>query len=96
MSGNVPLRVTAIREDVSPGPRRHRRLAQGGPAITRSDLLVMSRTGLAPCANASLDRTRGAGATGGEVHRPAAPREARDVTGFIERLGGLQPAVAAQ
>ena len=74
---------------------------KGGPAITKSDLLVITHTDLAPYVNASLEvmeadtqRVReGRPYVFGDMLR----REGLDeVIAFIERVGGLQPAVAAE
>jgi urease accessory protein len=74
---------------------------KGGPAITKSDLLVITHTDLAPYVNASLEVME----TDTQRVREGRPyvftdmlrRENLDeIIAFIERVGGLQPAVAAQ
>ena len=74
---------------------------KGGPAITKSDLLVITHTDLAPYVNASLEvmaadteRVReGRPYVFGDMLR----RENLDeIITFIERAGGLTPAVAAE
>jgi urease accessory protein len=74
---------------------------KGGPAISRSDLLVITHTDLAPYVNANLDVM----ASDTERVREGRPyvftdllrRESLDeIIGFIERMGGLRPAVAAE
>ena len=80
--------------DVAQGEKIPRK---GGPGITKSDLLVINKTDLAPHVGASLDvmerdtkRMRG--------DRPFVFAEARNGTGideiasFIERMGGLRQA----
>ena len=74
---------------------------KGGPAITKSDLLVISHTDLAPYVNASLEvmeaDTQRAREGRPYVFTDLLRRENLDeIVGFIERIGGLQPAVAAQ
>ena len=74
---------------------------KGGPAITKSDLLVISHTDLAPYVNASLEvmeaDTRRVREGRPHVFTDLLRRENLDeIIGFIERIGGLQPAVAAQ
>ena len=74
---------------------------KGGPAITKSDLLIINKSDLAPYVNASLE----------VMERDTIKvREGRpyvftdmlrrqglgEVIAFIEKMGGLQPAVAAQ
>ena len=74
---------------------------KGGPAITKSDLLVITHTDLAPYVNASL-KVMEADTQRVREGRPYVftdmlRRENLDeIIGFIERVGGLQPAVAAQ
>ena len=74
---------------------------KGGPAISRSDLLVVTHTDLAPYVNANLDVM----ASDTERVREGRPyvftdllrRESLDeIIGFIERMGGLRPAAAAE
>lgn len=67
---------------------------KGGPGITRSDLLIVNKTDLAPHVGASLDvMARDAGAQRGA--RPVvfadlkAGRGVADVAGFVVRAGGL-------
>jgi urease accessory protein len=74
---------------------------KGGPAITKSDLLVISHTDLAPYVNASLEvmeaDTRRVREGRPHVFTDLLRRENLDeIIGFIERIGGLQPAVAAE
>ena len=68
--------------------------SKGGPGITKSDLLVINKTDLAPHVGASLDvMERDAKRMRGD--RPFVFAEARNGTGideiaaFIERMGGL-------
>jgi urease accessory protein len=74
---------------------------KGGPAITKSDLLVITHTDLAPYVNASL-KVMEADTQRVREGRPYVftdmlRRENLDeIIGFIERVGGLHPAVAAQ
>ena len=77
--------------DVSAGDKIPRK---GGPGITRSDLLVINKTDLAPYVGASLDvMDRDSRRMRGE--RPFVFANVRagdgvaDVAGFIERAGGL-------
>ena len=77
--------------DVSGGEKIPRK---GGPGITRSDLLVINKTDLAPHVGASLEvMARDAERMRGE--RPFVMTNMRtgegvaEVTGFIERMGGL-------
>ena len=74
---------------------------KGGPAISRSDLLVITHTDLAPHVNANLDVM----ASDTDRVREGRPyvftdllrRESLDeIIGFIERMGGLTAAVAAE
>ena len=74
---------------------------KGGPAITKSDLLVITHTDLAPYVNASLEvmeaDTQRVREGRPYVFTDMLRRENLDeIIGFIERVGGLQPAVAAQ
>jgi urease accessory protein len=80
--------------DVAQGEKIPRK---GGPGITRSDLLVINKTDLAPHVGASLDvMDRDAKRMRGD--RPFVFAEARNGSGideiadFIERMGGLRPA----
>jgi urease accessory protein len=67
---------------------------KGGPAITRSDLLVINKTDLAPHVGASLDVMR-ADASRMRGERPFVFAQLRggagveDIVGFIEASGGL-------
>ena len=77
--------------DVAQGEKIPRK---GGPGITKSDLLVINKTDLAPHVGASLDvMERDAKRMRGD--RPFVFAEARNGTGideiaaFIERMGGL-------
>ena len=74
---------------------------KGGPAITKSDLLVITHTDIAPYVNASLEvmeaDTQRVREGRPYVFTDMLRRENLDeIIGFIERVGGLQPAVAAQ
>ena len=74
---------------------------KGGPAITKSDLLVITHTDLAPYVNASLEvmeaDTQRVREGRPYVFTDMLRRENLDeIIDFIERVGGLQPAVAAQ
>ena len=74
---------------------------KGGPAITKSDLLVITHTDLAPYVNASLEvmdaDTRRVREGRPYVFTDMLRRENLDeIIAVIERVGGLQPAVAAQ
>ena len=74
---------------------------KGGPAITRSDLLVVTHTDLAPYVNASLEvmeaDTQRVREGRPYVFTNMLRRENLDeIVAFIERVGGLQPAVAAE
>ena len=74
---------------------------KGGPAITKSDLLVITHTDLAPYVNASLEvmetDTRRVREGRPYVFTDMLRRENLDeIIAFVERVGGLQPAVAAQ
>ena len=74
---------------------------KGGPAITRSDLLVVTHTDLAPYVNASLEvmeaDTQRVREGRPYVFTDMLRRENLDeIVAFIERVGGLQPAVAAE
>ena len=74
---------------------------KGGPAIAKSDLLVITHTDLAPYVNASLevmeDVTQRVREGRPSVFTDMLRRENLDeIIGFIERVGGLQPAVAAE
>ena len=74
---------------------------KGGPAITRSDLLIINKTDLAPHVGADL-AVMAADAERGRAGRPFVftdlPRLAGvdEVIAFIERAGGLSPAQAAE
>jgi urease accessory protein len=74
---------------------------KGGPAISRSDLLVITHTDLAPYVNASLEvmesDTKRAREGRPYVFTDLLRREALDdIVAFIERAGGLRPEVAAE
>jgi len=74
---------------------------KGGPAITRSDLLIVNKTDLAPHVSVDLDRMRSDAATAREG-RPsaftnlAAKEGLGDIVAFLAREGGLtkRPALA--
>ena len=75
--------------------------SKGGPGITRSDLLVITHTDLAPYVGASLDvmesDTQKVRDGRPYVFTDLLRREALDdIIAYIERAGGLQDAVAAQ
>ena len=72
--------------------------AQGGPGITRSDLLVINKIDLAPMVGASLEvMDRDARRMRGE--RPfvfaniRAGQGVAEIVQFVERRGGLTPAL---
>ena len=74
---------------------------KGGPAITRSDLLIINKTDLAPHVGVDLDRmqsdaatARGARATA--FTNLAAKDGVKDIIAFIEREGGLTPTKRGQ
>lgn len=74
---------------------------KGGPAITKSDLLIINKADLAPYVNASLDvmerDTLKVRDGRPYVFTDMLRREGLDeVIAFIEKVGGLQPAVAAE
>ena len=74
---------------------------KGGPAITKSDLLVITHTDLAPYVNASLEvmeaDTQRVREGRPYVFADMLRREnLDDIIAFIERAGGLQPAIAAE
>jgi urease accessory protein len=74
---------------------------KGGPAITKSDLLIINKSDLAPYVNASLDimeaDTRSVREDRPYVFTDMLRREGLDeIIAFIERAGGLQPAIAAE
>ena len=74
---------------------------KGGPAITKSDLLVITHTDLAPYVNASLEvmdaDTRKIREGRPYIFSDLLRREnLGDIIAFIERAGGLTPAVAAE
>jgi urease accessory protein len=73
---------------------------KGGPAITRSDLLVVNKTDLAPHVGADLDRMRADAAKG----RGALPvvfadlsrsTGLGDILAFLSEAGGLAPVASA-
>ena len=70
---------------------------KGGPAITRSDLLIVNKTDLAPHVGADLDRMRTDAAKGrGEGPTVFADlrhgRGVGDIVSFLAQTGGL-PAI---
>jgi urease accessory protein len=74
---------------------------KGGPAITKSDLLVITHTDLAPYVNASLEvmeaDTQRVRDGRPYVFTDMLRRERlEEIIGFIERVGGLRPAIAAE
>ncbi|MCK5931201.1 MAG: urease accessory protein UreG [Fulvimarina manganoxydans] len=70
---------------------------KGGPAITRSDLLIVNKTDLAPHVGADLDRMR-TDADKGRNERPTVFADLRhgrgigDILAFLAQMGGL-PAI---
>ena len=84
--------------DVAQGEKIPRK---GGPGITRSDLLVINKTDLAPHVGASLE-VMGADAERMRGDKPfvftnlKTPNGARDIVAHIERLGGLEPHAAVR
>ena len=70
---------------------------KGGPAITRSDLLIVNKTDLAPHVGADLDRMRN-DADKGRNGRPTVFADLRhgrgigDILAFLAQMGGL-PAI---
>ena len=90
--------ITIYVIDVSGGDKIPRK---GGPGITRSDLLVINKTDLAPHVGASLEvMDRDSRRMRGE--RPflfaniRAGKGVAEIAAFIERQGGLRPAAAAE
>ncbi|MGV3491844.1 MAG: urease accessory protein UreG [Devosia sp.] len=74
---------------------------KGGPAITRSDLLVVTHTDIAQYVNASLDvmvaDTERVREGRPYIYTDLLRRENLDgIIAFIERMGGLAPAQAAE
>jgi len=74
---------------------------KGGPAITRSDLLIINKADLAPYVNASLEvmeaDTRRVREGRPYVFTDMLRRKGLDeVIAFIEKAGGLPAAVAAE
>src|SRR4029079_1817078 len=74
---------------------------KGGPAITKSDLLIINKADLAPYVNASLEVMESDTLRVREgrpyVFTDMLRRQGLDeVIAFIEKIGGLQPAVAAE
>jgi urease accessory protein len=74
---------------------------KGGPAITRSDLLIINKADLAPHVMADLDIM----ARDARVQRGTRPtvftdllrlKGVNDIVAFIEKQGGLQPAKVAE
>jgi len=73
---------------------------KGGPGITRSDLLVINKTDLAPHVGASLevmerDARRMRGSRPFVFARLRAGEGVTEIAAFIERQGGLTPSRAA-
>jgi len=73
---------------------------KGGPGITRSDLLVINKTDLAPHVGASLevmerDARRMRGSRPFVFARLRAGEGVAEIAAFIERQGGLTPSRAA-
>ena len=86
--------ITLYVIDVSAGDKIPRK---GGPGITRSDLLIINKTDLAPLVGASLEvMDRDAKKMRGE--RPfvfaqvKAGQGVAEIAAFIEKTGGLRPA----
>ena len=74
---------------------------KGGPAITRSDLLIINKADLAPYVNASLEvmenDTKRVREGRPYVFTDMLRRDGlEEVIAFIERMGGLAPAKAAE
>ncbi len=74
---------------------------KGGPAITKSDLLVITHTDLAQYVNASLEvmeaDTQRVREGRPHVFSDLLRRENIDeIVAFIEKMGGLRPAIAAE
>ena len=74
---------------------------KGGPAITRSDLLIVNKTDLAPHVGVDLeimaaDAKRGRGERSTVFTDLPRLKGVDDVIAYIERVGGLIPAVAAE
>ncbi|WP_340119503.1 urease accessory protein UreG [Pelagibius sp. 7325] len=89
--------ITIYVIDVSAGDKIPRK---GGPGITRSDLLVINKTDLAPLVGASLEvMDRDAKKMRGE--RPfvfaqvKAGKGVPEIAAFIEKTGGLRPAATS-
>jgi urease accessory protein len=89
--------ITIYVIDVSAGDKIPRK---GGPGITRSDLLVINKTDLAPLVGASLEvMDRDARKMRGE--RPfvfaqvKAGQGVPEIAAFIEKTGGLRPAATS-
>ena len=83
--------ITVYVIDVSAGDKIPRK---GGPGITRSDLLVINKTDLAPLVGASLevmdrDAKKMRGARPFVFAQVKAGKAVDDIAGFIETLGGL-------
>jgi urease accessory protein len=90
--------VTIYVIDVAAGEKIPRK---GGPGITRSDLLVINKTDLAPLVGANLDiMARDAARMRGErpfVFTNLKTGESLDVViGFLEAAGGLRSTASAQ
>jgi urease accessory protein len=89
--------ITIYVIDVSAGDKIPRK---GGPGITRSDLLVINKTDLAPLVGASLDvMDRDAKKMRGK--RPfvfaqvKAGQGVAEIAAFVEKTGGLKPAATS-
>jgi urease accessory protein len=89
--------ITIYVIDVSAGDKIPRK---GGPGITRSDLLVINKTDLAPLVGASLDvMDHDARKMRGE--RPfvfaqvKAGQGVAEIAAFVEKTGGLKPAATS-
>ena len=89
--------ITIYVIDVSAGDKIPRK---GGPGITRSDLLVINKTDLAPLVGASLEvMDRDAKKMRGE--RPFVFAQVKagmgvpEIAAFIEKTGGLRPAATS-
>jgi urease accessory protein len=89
--------ITIYVIDVSAGDKIPRK---GGPGITRSDLLVINKTDLAPLVGASLEvMDRDAKKMRGE--RPFVLAQVKggqgvpEIAAFVEKTGGLKPAATS-
>ncbi len=86
--------ITIYVIDVSAGDKIPRK---GGPGITRSDLLVINKTDLAPLVGADLsvmdrDAKRMRGDRPFVFANMKSGESLDDIRAFIERVGGMQPA----